>query len=186
MGGCVKFACPCVWSHHLYVQNSAASAQWCTFVLLAGKVNVTVSSVAEDSHNLCDNRVAVTPLQGKMDTVIKPLLVKVSQTTDGEYLGTVYYPMKLLARGSLDLSWKQTGLQRHGDFLSCLLFLNYSFSTCSQEAYYKRRPKTPFSVLQVWNIIHWQLSGWKGWSYWRYPEVGGICPRTSTCGTIHA
>jgi len=118
-------------------------------VLLAGKVNVTVSSVAEDSHNLCDNRVAVTPLQGKMDTVIKPLLVKVSQTTDGEYLGTVYYPMKLLARGSLDLSWKQTGLQRHGDFLSCLLFLNYSFSTCSQEAYYKRRPKTPFSVLQV-------------------------------------
>lgn len=155
-------------------------------MLLAGKVNVTVSSVAEDSHNLCDNRVAVTPLQGKMDTVIKPLLVKVSQTTDGEYLGTVYYPMKLLARGSLDLSWKQTGLQRHGDFLSCLLFLNYSFSTCSQEAYYKRRPKTPFSVLQVWNIIHWQLSGWKGWSYWRYPEVGGICPRTSTCGTIHA
>ncbi|XP_010725413.1 alpha-2-macroglobulin-like, partial [Meleagris gallopavo] len=40
------------------------------------KVNVTVSSVAEDSHNLCDNRVAVTPLQGKTDTVIKPLIVK--------------------------------------------------------------------------------------------------------------
>ncbi|KAK2537737.1 Phc1 [Columba guinea] len=28
-----------------------------------GKVNVTVSSVAEDSHNLCGNRIAVTPLQ---------------------------------------------------------------------------------------------------------------------------
>ncbi|KAK2528126.1 hypothetical protein Q9966_010017, partial [Columba livia] len=41
-----------------------------------GKVNVTVSSVAEDSHNLFGNRIAVTPLQGERDTVIKPLLLK--------------------------------------------------------------------------------------------------------------
>lgn len=43
----------------------------------AGRVNVTVSSVAEESHSLCGNRIAVTPLQGGRDTVIKSLLVKV-------------------------------------------------------------------------------------------------------------
>ncbi|NXC47034.1 A2ML1 protein, partial [Penelope pileata] len=37
--------------------------------------NVTVTRL-EDSHNLCDNRVAVAPLQGDTDTVIKTLLVK--------------------------------------------------------------------------------------------------------------
>lgn len=71
-----------VWSRCPQVQLSAASAQQCTPVLLAGKVNVTVSSVAEDSHDLCDNRIAVTPLQGERDTVIRPLLVKVSHTSE--------------------------------------------------------------------------------------------------------
>lgn len=107
VGGGVKFACLCVWSCHLYIDISAASAQWHTLLLLAGKVNITVSSVAEDSHDLCDNQVAVTPLRGKTDTVIKSLLVKVSQTQSGEHLGTVSYPMRRLTRRSLDLSWKQ-------------------------------------------------------------------------------
>ncbi|NXF85607.1 A2ML1 protein, partial [Eubucco bourcierii] len=38
--------------------------------------NVTATRL-EDAHNLCDNRVAVTPLQGERDTVIKTLLIKV-------------------------------------------------------------------------------------------------------------
>lgn len=122
-------------------------------MLLAGKVNVTVSSMAEDSHNLCDNRIAVTPLQGERDTVIKPLLVKASQTSGWRTLGSSGSSpeeVSKMLRGSLALSsWKQTGLLRHGDFLSCFPYLNYSFSICSQEVSYKRRPKMPFSVLQV-------------------------------------
>lgn len=138
-----------------YIQLSAASAQQCASVLPAGKVNVTVSSLAEDSHDLCDNRIAVTPLQGERDTVIKPLLVKVSHTsgwrTPGDRGSSPEAVSKML-RGSLaPSSWKQTGLLRHGDVLSCLPYLNYSFSICSQEVSYKRRPKMPFSVLQVWD-----------------------------------
>ncbi|PKU32558.1 alpha-2-macroglobulin-like protein 1 [Limosa lapponica baueri] len=56
--------------------NEAKTFEWNVTATRLGKVNVTVSSVAEDSHNLCDNRIAVTPLQGARDTVIKPLLVK--------------------------------------------------------------------------------------------------------------
>ncbi|XP_004938162.3 alpha-2-macroglobulin-like protein 1 isoform X2 [Gallus gallus] len=66
--GCQFTSCLCA--------NEAKIFAWNVTATRLGKVNVTVSSVAEDSHNLCDNRVAVTPLQGKMDTVIKPLLVK--------------------------------------------------------------------------------------------------------------
>ncbi|POI32181.1 hypothetical protein CIB84_004068, partial [Bambusicola thoracicus] len=66
--GCQFTSCLCANEAKIFVWNVTATR--------LGKVNVTVSSVAEDSHNLCDNRVAVTPLQGKRDTVIKPLLVK--------------------------------------------------------------------------------------------------------------
>lgn len=124
-------------------------------MLYAGKVNVTVSSVAEDSHNLCDNKIAVTPLQGGRDTVIKPLLVKVSQVsgwiTSGNSGLSPKAISKMLRGGLAPSSWKQTGLLRHGDFLSCLPYLNYSFSICSQEVSYMRRPKMHFCVLQVWD-----------------------------------
>ncbi|XP_010726068.1 alpha-2-macroglobulin-like protein 1, partial [Meleagris gallopavo] len=66
--GCQFTSCLCA--------NEAKIFAWNVTATRLGKVNVTVSSVAEDSHNLCDNRVAVTPLQGKTDTVIKPLIVK--------------------------------------------------------------------------------------------------------------
>ncbi|XP_031467380.1 alpha-2-macroglobulin-like protein 1 [Phasianus colchicus] len=66
--GCQFTSCLCANEAKIFVWNVTATR--------LGKVNVTVSSVAEDSHNLCDNRVAVTPLQGKTDTVIKPLIVK--------------------------------------------------------------------------------------------------------------
>ncbi|XP_015727585.1 alpha-2-macroglobulin-like protein 1 isoform X2 [Coturnix japonica] len=66
--GCQFTSCLCANEAKVFVWNVTATR--------LGKVNVTVSTVAEDSHNLCDNRVAVTPLQGKTDTVIKPLPVK--------------------------------------------------------------------------------------------------------------
>ncbi|XP_021250335.1 alpha-2-macroglobulin-like protein 1 isoform X2 [Numida meleagris] len=66
--GCQFTSCLCA--------NEAKTFVWNVTATRLGKVNVTVSSVAEDSHNLCDNRVAVTPLQGETDIVIKPLLVK--------------------------------------------------------------------------------------------------------------
>ncbi|KAM6321270.1 alpha-2-macroglobulin-like protein 1 [Aegotheles albertisi] len=56
--------------------NEARTFEWNVTATRLGKVNVTVSGVAEDSHSLCGNMIAVTPLQGERDTVIKPLLVK--------------------------------------------------------------------------------------------------------------
>ncbi|NXK74104.1 A2ML1 protein, partial [Amazona guildingii] len=55
--GCQFTSCLCA--------NEAKTFMW----------NVTATRL-EDSHNLCDNRATVTPLQGERDTVIKPLLVK--------------------------------------------------------------------------------------------------------------
>ncbi|XP_029896597.1 alpha-2-macroglobulin-like protein 1 isoform X1 [Aquila chrysaetos chrysaetos] len=66
--GCQFTSCLCA--------NEAKTFVWNVTATRLGKVNVTVSSVAEESHDLCDNRIAVTPLQGERDTVIKPLLVK--------------------------------------------------------------------------------------------------------------
>lgn len=76
-------------------------------------MNVTVSSMAEDSHDQCDNRIAVTPLQGERDTVIKPLLVKVSQASGWRTPGNSGLSPEAVSkmlRGSLaPSSWKQTG-----------------------------------------------------------------------------
>ncbi|XP_040451001.1 alpha-2-macroglobulin-like protein 1 isoform X3 [Falco naumanni] len=66
--GCQFTSCLCA--------NEAKTFVWNVTATRLGKVNVTVSSVAEDSHHLCSNRIAVTPSQGERDTVIKPLLVK--------------------------------------------------------------------------------------------------------------
>ncbi|KAM6418037.1 alpha-2-macroglobulin-like protein 1 isoform 2-T2 [Pluvialis apricaria] len=69
-------ACPGCQFTSCLCYNEAKTFEWNVTATRLGKVNVTVSSVAEDSHDLCDNRIAVTPLQGERDTVIKPLLVK--------------------------------------------------------------------------------------------------------------
>ncbi|XP_074757977.1 alpha-2-macroglobulin-like protein 1 [Athene noctua] len=66
--GCQFTSCLCA--------NEAKTFVWNVTATRLGKVNITVSGEAEDSHDLCDNRIAVTPLQGRRDTVIKPLLVK--------------------------------------------------------------------------------------------------------------
>ncbi|XP_010131178.1 PREDICTED: alpha-2-macroglobulin-like protein 1, partial [Buceros rhinoceros silvestris] len=69
-------ACPGCHFTSCLCANEAKTFMWNVTATRLGKLNVTVSGVAEDSHVLCDNRIAVTPLQGERDTVIKPLLVK--------------------------------------------------------------------------------------------------------------
>ncbi|KAM6290379.1 alpha-2-macroglobulin-like protein 1 [Porphyrio hochstetteri] len=69
-------ACPGCRFTSCLCRNEAKTFQWNVTATRLGNVNVTVSSVAEESHDLCDNKIAVTPLQGERDTVIKPLLVK--------------------------------------------------------------------------------------------------------------
>ncbi|NXF76991.1 A2ML1 protein, partial [Sclerurus mexicanus] len=58
-------ACPSCQFTSCLCANEAKTFVW----------NVTATRL-EDSHNLCGNMIAVTPLQGGRDTVIKPLLVK--------------------------------------------------------------------------------------------------------------
>lgn len=43
----------------------------------AGEVNITISTEAINSEELCGNEEPVVPAQGRVDTVIKPLLVQV-------------------------------------------------------------------------------------------------------------
>lgn len=126
-GGTRGGICP-----HLHVWLSAASAQRRVPVLPAGRVNVTVSSVAEESHGLCGNRIAVTPVQGGRDTVIKSLLVKVGhisgwRTSGGR--GLSLGAVTKMPRGSLTPSWTSDKLAKAGRLpflssLSELLFLH--------------------------------------------------------------
>ncbi|XP_027486903.1 alpha-2-macroglobulin-like protein 1 isoform X2 [Corapipo altera] len=69
-------ACPSCQFTSCLCANEAKTFVWNVTATRLGKVNVSVSSVAEDSQNLCGNTIVVTPLQGGRDTVIKPLLVK--------------------------------------------------------------------------------------------------------------
>lgn len=56
-------ACPECQFTSCLCANEAKTFEWNVTATRLGKVNVTVSSVAEDSHNLFGNRIAVTPLQ---------------------------------------------------------------------------------------------------------------------------
>ncbi|XP_039911176.1 alpha-2-macroglobulin-like protein 1 [Hirundo rustica] len=69
-------ACPSCQFSSCLCANEAKTFVWNVTATRLGRVNVTVSSVAEESHSLCGNRIAVTPLQGGRDAVIKSLLVK--------------------------------------------------------------------------------------------------------------
>ncbi|XP_067398973.1 alpha-2-macroglobulin-like protein 1 [Emydura macquarii macquarii] len=50
--------------------------QWEVTASSLGEVNVTVSTEALRTEELCGNELAVVPAQGRVDTVIKPLLVQ--------------------------------------------------------------------------------------------------------------
>ncbi|XP_071618085.1 alpha-2-macroglobulin-like protein 1 isoform X1 [Heliangelus exortis] len=69
-------ACPDCQFTICLCANEAKTFEWNVTATKLGKVNVTVSCMAEDSNSLCGNRIAVKPLKGESDTVIKPLLVK--------------------------------------------------------------------------------------------------------------
>ncbi|XP_063004728.1 alpha-2-macroglobulin-like protein 1 isoform X1 [Melospiza melodia melodia] len=69
-------ACPSCQFTSCLCANEAKTFVWNVRATKLGRVNVTVSSVAEESHSLCANKIAVTPLQGGRDVVIKSLLVK--------------------------------------------------------------------------------------------------------------
>jgi len=51
---------------------------------IAGEVNITISTEAISSEELCGNEKPVVPAQGRVDTVIKPLLVQVRQVMGDE------------------------------------------------------------------------------------------------------
>lgn len=59
--------------------ESLEQAAFCRFCLLVGHVNISVRSEAEETQELCGNKISVTPTHGRSDTVIKSLLVKVSE-----------------------------------------------------------------------------------------------------------
>ncbi|XP_038009294.1 alpha-2-macroglobulin-like protein 1 [Motacilla alba alba] len=69
-------ACPSCQFTSCLCANEAKTFEWNVTATRLGRVNVTVTSVAEETHSLCGNNIAVTPLQGGRDAVIKSLLVK--------------------------------------------------------------------------------------------------------------
>lgn len=50
----------------------------CQFCLPLGHVNLSITAEAEETHELCGNKISTTPARGRSDTVVKSLLVKVS------------------------------------------------------------------------------------------------------------
>ncbi|XP_010132818.1 PREDICTED: alpha-2-macroglobulin-like protein 1, partial [Buceros rhinoceros silvestris] len=60
----------CVCAHE------ARTFQWGVQATSLGEVNITVSTEALSSRELCGNETPVVPAQGRVDTIIKPLLVQ--------------------------------------------------------------------------------------------------------------
>ncbi|XP_065712134.2 alpha-2-macroglobulin-like protein 1 [Patagioenas fasciata] len=56
--------------------DEARTFRWGVRATSLGEVNITVSTEALSSEELCGNEMPVVPAQGHMDTVIKPLLVQ--------------------------------------------------------------------------------------------------------------
>ncbi|NXS44327.1 A2ML1 protein, partial [Balaeniceps rex] len=56
--------------------DEAKTFRWGVRATSLGEVNITVSTEALSSKELCGNEIPVVPAQGRVDTVIKPLLVQ--------------------------------------------------------------------------------------------------------------
>ncbi|NWQ83729.1 A2ML1 protein, partial [Columbina picui] len=56
--------------------DEARTFRWGVRATSLGEVNITVTTEALSSEELCSNEMPVVPAQGRMDTVIKPLLVQ--------------------------------------------------------------------------------------------------------------
>ncbi|NWR60292.1 A2ML1 protein, partial [Bucorvus abyssinicus] len=56
--------------------DEAKTFRWGVRATSLGEVNITVSTEALSSKELCGNEIPVVPAQGRVDTIIKPLLVQ--------------------------------------------------------------------------------------------------------------
>ncbi|XP_077202031.1 alpha-2-macroglobulin-like protein 1 [Paroedura picta] len=69
-------ACPtCRFSVCLCAEE-AHTFSWNVTATQLGRINLSVTTEAEETQELCGNRIAMMPAHGHSDTVIKPLLVK--------------------------------------------------------------------------------------------------------------
>ncbi|KAM9324848.1 alpha-2-macroglobulin-like [Gastrophryne carolinensis] len=65
---CVYSSCLCADESKTFIWNLKATK--------LGEVNITVSTEAVDTEELCQNDIPVVPKQGAIDTIVKPLLVQ--------------------------------------------------------------------------------------------------------------
>ncbi|XP_053226684.1 alpha-2-macroglobulin-like protein 1 [Podarcis raffonei] len=65
---CQFSTCLCAEEAHTFSWNVTATQ--------LGHVNLSVTAEAEETHELCGNKISTTPARGRSDTVIKSLLVK--------------------------------------------------------------------------------------------------------------
>nr|XP_060619447.1 alpha-2-macroglobulin-like protein 1 [Anolis sagrei ordinatus] len=56
--------------------DEAKTISWNVTATHLGHVNISITAEAEETQELCGNKISVTPSQGRSDTVIKSLLVK--------------------------------------------------------------------------------------------------------------
>ncbi|XP_033028841.1 alpha-2-macroglobulin-like protein 1 [Lacerta agilis] len=65
---CQFSTCLCAEESHTFFWNVTATQ--------LGHVNLSVTAEAEETHELCGNKISTTPARGRSDTVVKALLVK--------------------------------------------------------------------------------------------------------------
>ncbi|XP_053154513.1 alpha-2-macroglobulin-like protein 1 isoform X4 [Hemicordylus capensis] len=69
---------PCPTCHFTtcLCEDEAKTFSWNVTATELGHVNLSVTTEAEETHELCGNKISVTPPRGRSDTVVKSLLVK--------------------------------------------------------------------------------------------------------------
>ncbi|XP_075144179.1 alpha-2-macroglobulin-like [Leptodactylus fuscus] len=95
---CQYSSCLCVDGSKTFYWNLKASK--------LGEVNITVTTEAVDTEDLCDNEVPVVPRQGSIDTVVKPLLVQ-----PGGVLEEKSYSALLCSKGEDDSKSEEISLK---------------------------------------------------------------------------
>ncbi|KAM3913948.1 alpha-2-macroglobulin-like [Leptodactylus fuscus] len=95
---CQYSSCLCVDGSKTFYWNLKASK--------LGEVNITVTTEAVDTEDLCDNEVPVVPRQGSIDTVVKPLLVQ-----PGGVLEEKSYSALLCSKGEGDSKVEEISLK---------------------------------------------------------------------------
>ncbi|XP_044153546.1 alpha-2-macroglobulin-like [Bufo gargarizans] len=95
---CQYSSCLCVDESKTFYWNLKASK--------LGHVNVTVTTEALDTQDLCQNEVPIVPKQGSIDTVVKPLLVQ-----PGGLMEEKSYSALLCSRGEDDSKVEEISLK---------------------------------------------------------------------------